>query len=614
MPRYLLIAALATVLVACTDTGAPPPTAIETPTTAATSADADADAFVARANKEIREVWREYMAAQWVANTYIIEDSQFIAARATERQLGWIKRTIEASRRFDGLDLSAATARAIRRIRQGTPMPAPSDPARLAELATISARLEATYGAGKHCADADDADTCRDLGQLSEVLAQSRDPDEIRVAWEGWHTISVPMRDDFVRFVELLNEGAAELGHADAGELWRSDYDMSPADFETETDRLWEQVKPLYEQLHCYARARLNTHYGDAVVPAEGPLPAHITGNMWAQDWSNVYDLLEPFPGAGSLDVDAGLEREGYDAVAITRRAEDFYTSLGMPALPESFYQRSMLTQPRDRDVVCHASAWDMDMAGDVRIKQCIKPTEEEFRTVYHELGHIYYYLAYNHLPPLFQTGAHDGFHEAIGDTVLLSLTPEYMHGIGLVGEHQENEQALINSQMKLALEKIVFLPFGKLIDQWRWAVFSGRVTPDAFNQGWWDLRLKYQGVAPTGTRDETYFDPGAKYHVPANVPYTRYFLAHILQFQFHRSLCAIAGHEGPLHACSVYGNREAGERFWAMLAKGASQPWQQTLEELTGTEEMDATAIIDYFEPLTEWLEAQNAGRTCGW
>lgn len=616
--RPTLLALGAAVALAACGTQAPPgPQAgaghgVETPTSATASA-ADARDFVQRINDEFRGQHRENAAAQWLANTYINDDSQLIAAKANERYLGWLNASNEQARRFaevEGLD--ADTARTLHLLKLATAMPAPADPALRGELTTIAARLEATYGAGRYCTDAADESSCRDLGELSKLLYENRDWDAQLEAWQGWHTIARPMRADYVRFVELVNLGAQELGFADAGQMWRAGYDMDPAQFEIETDRLWDQVKPLYDALHCHVRHTLGERYGDR-MPADGTIPAHVTGNMWAQDWSALYPLLEPYPGVSSLDVDGALERSGMDAQAMTRRAEDFYTSLGMPALPESFYRRSQFVQPADRDVVCHASAWDMDLDGDVRIKMCIKPTEEEFTTIYHELGHIYYYLAYNHLPPLFQNGAHDGFHEAIGDTVVLSLTPQYLATIGLVDAAADNEQAVLNAQMKLALSKIVFLPFGKLIDQWRWAVFDGRIAADAYNDGWWQLRRRYQGVSAEH-RGEDEFDPGGKYHVPGNTPYTRYFLAHILQFQFHRALCDAAGHSGPLHTCSVYGNREAGERFWAMLAQGNRQPWPETLRELTGTDSMDASAILDYFAPLKTWLDERNDGRQCGW
>jgi len=449
------------------------------------------------------------------------------------------------------------------------------------------------------------------------LMEQSRDYDELLEYWIGWRGISPPMRDKYTRYAELANEGARELGYGDLGEMWRSGFDMTADEFQAETGRLWQQVKPLYEELHCAVRAKLGEHYGEDKVPQDGPIPAHLLGNMWAQEWGFIYDLMEPYPGVSDLDVDSTLKTKNYSPQEMVRSAEDFYVSLGMERLPDTFWERSMFSKPKDREVVCHASAWSLDADEDLRIKMCIEQTYEELRTIYHELGHNYYQRAYNKQPLLFQEGAqgaHDGFHEAIGDTITLSMTPEYLAQIGLVSSAEQSQKAIINRQMQQALDKIAFLPFGKLIDEWRWGVFSGEVAPKNYNAAWWDLRLKYQGIAPPVERSEADFDPGAKYHIPANVSYTRYFLARILQFQFQRSLCEAAGHEGSLHECSIFGSKEAGARLTAMMEPGASVPWQDTLEKLTGTREMDATAIIDYFAPLMVYLKEQNAGRACGW
>ena len=603
-----------------------------------------ADQFIARVNAEIMEMYPEITVPQWLSSTHISDDTQLLAAKANERYLTRLNQWIEESRRFDGQEMTPETARAIQLLRLGTSMPAPSDPAQLAELTRIASRMEGMYGSGQYCQGEGDARQCRQLGELEDVLRNNRDYDAQLDAWRGWHTISQPMRDDYTRFVELVNTGAGELGFADAGEMWRSSYDMSPAELSAETDRLWNQVRPLYEQLHCYAGTRLDATYGPDRGHVDGRLlPAHLMGNMWQQDWSNLWDMLAPYPDAGSLDITgalenryqqihaqkiaqsaaerspaalADLEQEAMEASArqMTKRAEDFYTSLGMPKLPDSYWQNTQFIKPRDRDVVCHASAWDIDMKGDVRTKMCIKPNEEDFTTIYHELGHVYYYLAYNDLPPLFQTGAHDGFHEAIGDTIVLAMTPRYLESIGLVDAQQQTDEALINAQMRMALSKVAFLPFGLMIDRWRWGVFDGSITPDNYNQAWWDLKARYQGVAPVEARGEEFFDAGAKYHVPGNTPYTRYFLAHILQFQFYKSLCDAAGYEGPLHECSFYDDKAAGEKLQAMLSRGASQPWQQTLAELTGGEKMDASAVLEYFAPLEAWLKEQNEGKTCGW
>ena len=579
---------------------------------AAQATPAEADAFIAGVDRDYRDHYAEEVAAQWVAATYITQDTGLLEAKAGERSLTRLKDSIEASRRFDGVDgISAPTARQIDLLRRQSAMPAPKDPAHLAELAALGSKLGAAYGAGKSCRDANDPKTCRNLNELSEVMAKNRDWNASLDAWKGWHDVARASRTDYVRFAELLNEGARDTGFADAGQAWRSGYDMDSEALRAETDRLWSQVEPLYSDLQCFVRGRLEKKYG-ARMPKDGTIPAHITGNMWAQDWSALYPLVQPYPGVAGVDLDGALAKQKYTPEKMVRRAEDFYTSLGMPALPASFYERSMLVRPRDRDVVCHASAWDLDLAGDVRIKMCIVPNDEEFQTIYHELGHIYYFLAYNDQPLLFQNGAHDGFHEAIGDTVQLNLTPAYLHGIGLVDSARSSDKAVVNAQMQLALAKVAFLPFGKLIDEWRWGVFDGSITPDRYNAAWWELREKYQGVSAPIARDENDFDAGAKYHVPGNTPYMRYFLAHILQFQFQRALCKSAGFEGPLHECSIYGNKAAGERFWAMLKAGASQPWQQTLEQMTGEDHMDASAILDYFAPLKGWLEEQNKGRSC--
>jgi peptidyl-dipeptidase A len=634
-PRALLALAITAALSACT--AEQMPVAVQQVANPETP-----DAFVARVNQTLAERTPELTSAEWLANTYINADSERVSAAANERWLGMLQGFVEQAARYDGLELSPETARVLRQLKLSSANPAPRDPAKLAELTQITSRMQSAYGSGKYCTDANDPSTCRHLGQLSETLAKSRDYAEQLEAWRGWHSIAPAMRGDYVRFAELINEGAREIGFADAGDMWRSGYDMSPAELKDETDRLWGQVQPLYEQLHCYVRDKLVERYGEQ-GQVDGKLPAHLTGNMWQQDWSNLWDFVEPYPGEGSLDintalqaqrdaayrdalakagrapsaeqaVEAGVIADRAQAEAMTRLAESFYTSLGMPALPDHFYTDSMLVKPRDRDVVCHASAWPMNTEGQVRMKMCIKPTEEELTTIYHELGHIYYYLAYKNLPPVFQSGAHDGFHEAIGDTIVLSMTPQYLASVGLVDDPQVSERATVNEQMRMALTKVAFMPFGLLIDRWRWGVFDGSITPDNYNKAWWELKAQYQGVAPVDARGEEFFDPAAKYHVPGNTPYTRYFLSHILQFQFYKALCDAAGHQGPLHTCNFGSNEEAGRRFWAMLGKGSSQPWQQTLRELTGGEQMDGSAVLEYFAPLQTWLVEQNEGKACGY
>ena len=568
----------------------------------------EAKAFVAEMDKELRKLYVDASVTAWANETDITPEHEAAAAKAGAEQAKGITRLIKAAQKFEPVldKLDAETRRQLHLLKFAG-QPAPDDPKLADELAKTATEMSSIYGKGKV--------NGKDLTALEKILQKSRKPDELLAVWKGWHdNVGRAERDLFVRYVEVANAGARGVGFKDVGTMWKSAYDMPPDEFEAMTDKLFTQMKPLYEQLHCYTRRKLNGMYGDKVVGKTGPIPAHVTGNMWAQSWGWLYPALEPFPGQPPVDVTKTLEKGGYDEKKMVRIAEGFYTSLGMPELPATFWERSMFAKPKGKEAVCHASAWDVTYANDLRIKMCIQKTHEELDVIHHELGHNYYFAAYYTKPVLFQNGANDGFHEAIGDTVVLSMTPEYLKQKGLLAKVVKSDKVTLNRQMNTALEKIAFLPWGLLVDKWRWDVFSGKVKPADYNKHWWDLRLKYQGIAPPVARAETDFDPGAKYHVPGNVPYMRYFLAAVLQFQFHRALCQKAGHTGPLNECSVYDNKEAGKAFWAMLEKGASQPWQDTLFELTGSREMDATAILDYFAPLQAWLTEQNKGQQCGW
>jgi len=572
----------------------------------------DVESFLRRANDTMYRLGVEQNQASWVEQNFITSDTEALAARANQRYIDAVTRLAKEAVRFDGLKVSPEQRRQLDVLKLSLVMAAPSDPKEAEELTTIMARLEATYGKGKWCTNPEKPDTCLNIDDITRVMAGSRDPKRLREVWEGWHTISPPMRSDYARFVELSNKGARELGFRDTGAMWRAKYDMPPDEFTQELNRLWDQVRPLYLELHAYVRMKLHARYGDA-VPASGPLPAHMLGNIWAQDWSNVYPLVAPAGGDRGFSLDAILKRRKVGALDMVRTGERFYTSLGFEPLPRTFWERSLFVRPRDRDVVCHASAWDIDMASDLRIKMCIDQTAEDFTTIHHELGHNFYQRAYKDQPVILRDSANDGFHEAIGDTIALSVTPEYLVRIGLL-DRAPDASGDIGFLLSRALEKIAFLPFGLLVDEWRWKVFAGEVPPAEYNRAWWDLRLKYQGVAPPSPRGEEFFDPGAKYHVPDNTPYARYFLAEILQFQFHRALSRIAGCTGLLHRCSIYGSREAGRRLDAMLAMGQSRPWQDALEALTGARQMDASAILDYFAPLKQWLDEQTRGEPIGW
>ncbi|HVK84419.1 MAG TPA: M2 family metallopeptidase [Kofleriaceae bacterium] len=578
---------------------------------------AEAQKFVADLDKELRKLYTDASVADWTNSTDITPEHEKAAAAASAEQAKGITRLIKAARKFEPVlaKLDPATRRQLSLLKFAG-QPAPDDPKQAEELAATVTEMGSLYGKGKVCTQKGGKEECKDLTALDKILQSSRKPDELLAVWKGWHdNVGHAERDLFVKFVGLANAGAQGVGFKDVGSMWKQGYDMPEAAFEAETEKLYNQLKPLYTQLHCYTRSKLNKLYGDKIVSKTGPIPAHLTGNMWAQSWGWLYKELEPFPGQPGIDVTPALEKPGaYDEKAMVKIAEAFYTSLGFPALPATFWERSMFSKPAGKEVICHASAWDVTFSNDLRIKMCIQKTHEELDVIHHELGHNYYYAAYTTKPILFQNGAHDGFHEAIGDTVVLSMTPGYLKEKGLLAKVEQNDKIVINRQMATALDKIAFLPWGLLVDKWRWDVFSGKVKPEQYNAHWWELRKQYQGVVPPVERAATDFDAGAKYHVAGNVSYMRYFLAAVLQFQFHRALCKKAGHTGPLHECSIYNNKEAGQAFWAMLGKGASQPWQDTLFELTGQREMDATAMLEYFSPLQKWLEEQNKGQTCGW
>jgi peptidyl-dipeptidase A len=573
---------------------------------------ADAKKFIDEVNQTALKLANESSQAGWVSETYITDDTSALNARSNQRYIDTLARYAKDAVRFDHTEVAPDLRRSLNLLKVGLVMATPSDPKEGEELTTIAANLDATYGKGKWCEDPKKPDSCLDINKITDIMRDSRDEKKLRQVWEGWHTISPPMRKEYARFVELSNKGAKELGFSDTGAMWRSKYDIPPDAFTKELDRLWDQVRPLYLKLHAYVRMKLHDKYGD-VVSANGPLPAHLLGNIWAQDWSNVYPLVAPVNADRAYDLTKILMTRKTSATDMVKTGERFYTSLGFAPLPQTFWDRSMFVKPRDREVVCHASAWDVDNVDDLRIKMCIQATDEDFKTIHHELGHNFYQRAYKDLPFIFRDSANDGFHEAIGDTIALSVTPEYLVKIGLIDKAPDASRD-IGLLLHTALEKIAFLPFGLLIDQWRWKVFSGEVKPEDYNKAWWDLRLKYQGVAPVSARGEEFFDPGAKYHVPGNVPYTRYFLADILQFQFHRALSQTAGCTMPLNRCSIYQNAEAGKKLNAMLSMGMSQSWPEALEKIAGTKQMDATAILDYFKPLDAWLDEQIKGKPVGW
>jgi peptidyl-dipeptidase A len=584
------------------------------PAASATPTAAEADAFIAAVEKDLLEYAVEASQVNWVNSTYITEDTDALAAKinavGTEKSVQY---ALEAAKFAQVPGLSYDTKRKLDILRTGIVLPAPTTPGAAERVNEIQTRLQSAYGKGKGTLNGKPISG----SDIEAEMGKTHTPAEYAEMWTSWHdNVGAPMKNDYVELVGIANLGSKELGFPDTGAMWRSIYDMPPEQFAAETERMWQEVKPLYMALHTYVRNKLSQKYGAAVQPATGPIRADLLGNMWAQEWANIYPLVAP-KGAGDVGYNLTdlIEKKKLDEVGMVKVGEGFFSSLGFDPLPATFWSRSMFTKPRDREVVCHASAWDIDQVDDLRIKMCIKRNAEDFGVIHHELGHNYYQRAYNKQPYLYLNGANDGFHEAIGDMVALSITPEYLVQIGMLNRNQvPSADKDIGLLLRQALEKVPGLPWTLLVDRYRWGIFDGTITPAEYNDAWTKIRLDYQGVKPPVERPANAFDPGAKYHIPGNVPYTRYFLARILQFQFYKAACDAAGWKGPLHRCSFYGNKEVGKRLNAMLEMGASKPWPDALEAFTGTRQMSGKALVDYFAPLKAWLDEQNKGQQQGW
>ena len=603
MNRFFSIACMLLIVTACE------------PSSEQTNDSEDLENFLEQVEKENNEEGPVIYSASWISSNFITYDSQkVIADYATRYTLKSLERARKASE-FDNIETSSKNRRMLDILKGSFVMPPPLDKELASELSQISTSLEAMYGSGEYCFEEND---CYDLEAFESIIDNSRDPNELIKAWQGWHEISKPMRPMYMRMVEIGNQGSIDLGYNGLSDLWFSKYDMPAQDFLNDTDRVWEEVKPLYDALHCHVRWKLSEHYGEEIVSKEKPLPVHLLGNMWGQSWSNIYDLVyEENPEAMSVNVTRIIEEKALDEIEMVEYAEDFFISIGFEPLPETFWERSLFVKPRDRSVVCHASAWNLDPANnDLRIKMCIERNEEDFITIHHELGHIFYYQAYNHLPTLFQGGANDGFHEAFGDLLSLSVTPDYLKDIDFISakDAEEAKKDPIGLLMKQALEGVVVIPWALMLDKWRSGVFDGNIDETNLNASWWAMREQYQGITSPSYRSEEFFDPGAKYHIPGNTPYTRYYLARIMQYQFHESLCNHINYDGYLHECSIYGSKAAGDKIISTMAMGESMPWQDAFENITGSRELSGKSIMNYYAPLMEWLEEQNKDRTCGW
>jgi len=457
--------------------------------------------------------------------------------------------------------------------------------------------------------------------ELTQLMAESRDYDELLWAWSGWHNVTGrPIKSLYVQLVDAMNEAARDNGQNDVSESWQlADYDMLT--LEPMLDELYNQMKPFYELLHSYVRRKLSHAYPQANIESRGPIPAHLLGNMWAQNWVNIFPLIVPYPDVPQYDVTSALKRNGYTPLKMFQTAETFFISLGLEPMTQEFWNYSILVRPTDgRDIQCHGTAEDFHNLKDFRIKMCSEVNVEDFETAHHEMGHIEYFQLYSHQPYLFRTGTNAAFHEAIGDTITLSVTtPTHLQALGLLDESEalseiDTYKQEINFLLRMSLEKIAFLPFAYVMDKWRFAVFRGNITPDQYNTQWWNMREQYQGIKAPVPRSEEDFDPAAKFHIPSNVPYSRYFLSYIGQFQFHEALCKLSSNEAPLHRCDNYKSKTAGNKLRSVLSLGASKPWPEVMKRLTGQQQFKVDSIMQYFKPLIKWLKKIDKKSHIGW
>ncbi|XP_072105103.1 angiotensin-converting enzyme isoform X2 [Mobula birostris] len=572
-----------------------------------------ANAFIDEYNTEAEKVWYESSEASWTYNTNITEHNNKIMLEKSLILSNHTRKYGEKARQFDYTDFqNEETKRILKKMSDIKEAALPE--AEVKEYKNVLSDLETAYSVAKVCRK---NGTCYPLEpDLTDIMANSDDYNELLFAWKGWRDASgKKMRDNFKRYVKLSNKAATLNGYADTGEQWRSVYESK--NFEQDLEKIYKELQPLYQNLHAYVRRALYKKYGDKYINLKGPIPAHLLGNMWAQSWSNIYKLLTPYPSASHVDATPAMIEKKWTPLKMFEESDNFFRSLGLKPMPNEFWNKSMIEKPKDREVVCHASAWDFYNRKDFRIKQCTVVNMNDLVTVHHEMGHVQYFIQYKDQHILFRDGANPGFHEAIGDVMALSVsTPKHLQSIGLLDKVENNRESDINYLMSMALRKIAFLPFGYLIDQWRWKVFDGRIPESDYNQEWWNLRLKYQGVCPPVPRKEEDFDPGAKFHVPSAVPYIRYFVSYIIQFQFHESLCKVANHTGPLHKCDIYRSKEAGQRIGDAMKLGSSKPWYEAMKMITGGTRMSAASLLKYFEPLVEWLKTENTnnGEVLGW
>ncbi|NWW89629.1 ACE2 enzyme, partial [Rhynochetos jubatus] len=584
----------------------------------------EAQMFLNEFNRRVENISYETSLASWNYNTNITEET---ANKMNEADAKWSAFYSEASMNASSFPLTSIQD-ALTRLQIQTLQDRGSSalsPEKYSRLSTVLNTMSTIYSTGTVCKITEPSECLVLEPGLDIIMANSTDYDERLWAWEGWRAeVGRMMRPLYEEYVELKNEVAKLNNYSDYGDYWRANYEADyPEEYKYSRDQLiedvektFEQIKPLYQQLHAYVRHRLEQVYGPELISSTGCLPAHLLGDMWGRFWTNLYGLAVPYPAKPNIDVTSAMVQKKWDAMRIFKAAEAFFTSIGLSEMTKGFWENSMLTEPTDnRKVVCHPTAWDLGN-NDYRIKMCTKVTMDDFLTAHHEMGHIEYDMAYSEKPYLLRGGANEGFHEAVGEIMSLSAaTPQHLKSLDLLEPtFQEDEETEINFLLKQALTIVGTMPFTYMLEKWRWMVFRGEITKQEWTKRWWEMKREIVGVVEPVPHDETYCDPAVLFHVANDYSFIRYYTRTIFQFQFQEALCKAANHTGPLHTCDITNSTAAGQNLRQLLELGRSKPWTQALEGVTGEKYMNAAPLLHYFEPLYKWLQKNNSGRYIGW
>lgn len=565
--------------------------------------------FLERYTTEGEKLFHDHVLQNWNLYTDLTEENQQKSAESAANLGLFIREMKDEVASFDLSALSTETRMQLELILSFSGSGLSGN--KLGRLRLLGNQMTERYSTGKVC-KGDDSDDCLPFDpDLETLMATSRNCSVLYWAWYGWResVANQQARDDFAEYVSLLNEGSRTQGWADTGDKWRQTLYMRD-DLKEETARLYAEIKPLFLSLHAYVRRKLYEYYGSDYVNLNGPIPSHLLGNMHPRAWTNIMDIVTPYPSKKRIDVTELIKAKNYTGLAMAKLADDFFKSLGMIPVNPRFFRDSMFEKPDDgRQVVCYPVAFDFYNKEDFRIKMCTDPSFEDFIILHHEMGHIQYFMQYKDLPLVFRNSPNPGFHEGIGDTIVLStVTNKHLHTIGLLEElPEEDNETSINFLMQMALDNVAFMPFGYLIDLYRWKVFDGSIPPEKLNEEWWRMRRDLEGLIPPVSRNENNLDAVSYFHIAYDVPHIRYFVSRILTFQFHEALCNESGHTGPLHECDIYGSKAAGDLFSEFLSQGAKYPWDDTLEIITGQRVMSASSFLKYFQPLNDWLVKQN-------